>query len=321
MTGNNQSLTNRQTIVFLVWKSLGYPYRIVLSLTIILGGFVMQYIHFDVLPGIILLFTGMLLLLPRGYDNRLNLGKYDPGAEWEEVGRHKLEEFLQFEKKVKRWDRSFFDISNSLGCFGFFILLAAGGFLFVTYISDGNTTLKIIFWDMAVLLVPFWFTGLRKIHTIPSLSLKMKFIVNLLKQMDIPLGGHQVECFFLLSGKEKKIPKDVKFRVNIKDHHEDFLGLYGQVVLNRVQNTPYPYFYVVLVAKKGFGMKKSMKEKKVELLNPRYTRVEHKNQKDVEVMVIRRDTKAASRGYHTKQKQAIQLLQDGINAAEKIAVK
>ena len=168
MTGNSQSSNGRQTIVFFIWKSLGYSTRIFLSFAIILAGFIIQYINFNTFPGIIFLFVGMLFLLPRGYDNRLNLGKFDPNAEWEEVARHKLDEFIHFEKKVKKWDRSFFDISNTLGCFGFFLLLLAGGVLGFIMVGSRSIHMNIIFWDMVVLLMPFWFTGLRKIHTIPQ---------------------------------------------------------------------------------------------------------------------------------------------------------
>jgi hypothetical protein len=73
------------------------------------------------------------------------------------------------------------------------------------------------------------------------------------------LQHHRVTVLMLLKGREAKLPDDVKFKVDIEGQHPDFLGLYGQVVLNEVQGTSYPYFYVVLVAREGFGLEEAFK--------------------------------------------------------------
>jgi len=99
--------------------------------------------------------------------------------------------------------------------------------------------------NTAVLLLPHWVTGLRRISLIlkPALKRKMYVIKEILHGARKSLKEHEVEFYMLLSGKDAKIPNDAKFKIEIKDHHPDFLGLYGQVVMNNVQGTLYPYHH------------------------------------------------------------------------------
>jgi hypothetical protein len=119
----------------------------------------------------------------------------------------------------------------------------------------------------------------------------------------------------LLKGAGKtKVPDDVKFKVEISGHHPDFLGLYGQVVTNEVQGSSYPYFYVVLVARRGFGLPEIGRRH----AGPSGTVVEIKNQDEVEVLVIRQKTTKKS-GYHTPPSRCVEIFMDGLDLAEKAA--
>ena len=118
----------------------------------------------------------------------------------------------------------------------------------------------------------------------------------------------------LLKGSDAKIPDDIKFKVDVEGRHPDFLGLYGQVVLNEVQGSSYPYFYVVLVARQGFGLADAHREYK----SPRRIISEIKNQGQVEVLVIRQKTTKKS-GYHTNPKKSAQIFLEGLELAEQIA--
>jgi hypothetical protein len=118
----------------------------------------------------------------------------------------------------------------------------------------------------------------------------------------------------LLRGAEAKLPDDVKFKVDIQDHHPDFLGLYGQVVLNEVQGSSFPYFYVVLVARRGFGLT----EAKESYIDPRGMTTELKYQGEVEVFVIRQTTTKTS-GYHTKPTKALRIFLEGLGLAKRVA--
>ncbi|MCB0288657.1 MAG: hypothetical protein KDH97_00210, partial [Calditrichaeota bacterium] len=136
----------------------------------------------------------------------------------------------------------------------------------------------------------------------------------LLKHMEPSLKDHRVELLMLLKGKDQQLPDDIKFKVDIRDRDKDFLGLYGQVVLNLVQGKAYPYFYMVLVAKDGYGLKKHFQNYRP----PVNVTKELKRQDKVEVLVIRQTTSRTS-GYHTSEATMVMLFQEGLQLAEKAA--
>ncbi len=306
-------------VVFKVWQSLTYKKRILLSSALILTGLVLQILSKTLLPGVVLVFFGNLFLLPSGYDNRVKIGRYNPKAGWEEVGESKLTEFLQVDRKIRKWDRSSMDITNGLGFFTFLILVAALFILFLVSLEDNNKPLEIISVNGALLLVPFWITGVRSKFRLLKVTRKIDLILKLLSEEEVQarLKPHDADYYFLMGGeKETKVPVDVKFRVNIENRHPDFLGLYGQIVLNNVQNTSYPYFYVVIVARRNFGLDRVYKN-----YVPDKTMVkEYKIQSDVEVLVIRQKTTKA-KGYYTKDKQVLNIFSEGLRLAEQAAIK
>jgi hypothetical protein len=306
-------------VVFKIWKSLAYKKRIILSSVLIIIGLLLQLIFRTLLPGVVIVFIGNLFLLPSGYDNRIKIGRFNPKAAWENVGASKLEEFLNLDKKIKKWDRSSMDISNALGFFTFLIVAAVLVILFLISQAESNKALEILSINGAVLLIPFWITGVRSKYRILKAVQKIKLILKLLskEESQAKLKPHDVDYYFLMGGeKEAKAPVDVKFRVNIKNRHEDFLGLYGQIVLNYVQSTSYPYFYMVLVAKQGFGLDHVYKN-----YSPTPPIIkEYKKQSDVEVLVIRQRTTRKS-GYNTKDKQVLKIFLEGLQVAEQAAVK
>lgn len=306
-------------VVFKIWKSLAYKKRILLSSVLIAAGLVIQILSQKLLPGVAFVFLGNLFLLPSGYDNRVKIGLYNPKALWEEVGESKLREFLQVDKKIKKWDRSSMDITNGLGFFTFLILTAVLVVLFVVSQEDNNKPLEILSVNGALLLIPFWVTGVRSKFRLLKVTRKIDLILKLLSEEDVQvkLKPHDLDYYFLMGGeKEAKAPVDVKFRVNIENRRPDFLGLYGQIVLNYVQNTSYPYFYVVLVAKQNFGLDRVYKN-----YVPDKTMVkEYKIQGDVEVLVIRQKTSKGG-GYYTKDKHVLNIFSEGLRLAEQAAVK
>jgi hypothetical protein len=183
-------------------------------------------------------------------------------------------------------------------------------------VNEHDPFVMILAVDIGVLLLPHWVTGLRGIMTLPNLLLKIKLIRKLLADIEGLIAQHQAEFFMLLKGGETKLPDDVKFRVKIQGQHPDFLGFYGQIVTNTVSSKTYPYLYVVLVAKQGFGLNRSF-----ERYTPSRKIVkEYKEEGDVEVFVIRQHTTRTS-GYHTKYKDARRIFLEGLEVAEKSAVE
>lgn len=313
-------------VVFKLWQSLGYKTRVLYCGLFILLGLAMQLYSKELLPGVVLVFLGNIFLLPSGYDNRVKVGKFDPQADWQEIKEYKLKEFLDKLRTVKKWDLSSMDISNGLGFFVF--LLFTGGIVLLgwNYFEENESIYLLLAVNAAVLLLPYWVTGLRAIGVNSTIALtnasrKVKIIFALLadKRIKLLMGKHDVDYYVVLKGEEGKtqLPVDFKFRVNIKDRHKDFLGLYGQIVNNTVQGTVYPYFYTVMVAKKGFGLGEVyhgyQHDKKLV--------TEFNVQGDVEVMVIRQNTKKGSKGYYTNNKQVKTIFVEGLLLAEQAAVK
>jgi hypothetical protein len=326
MAGLLLSAEERGIVTFWVWNTLSYPLRLLVSVGCIAAGFGLQGLFalsaqfpnllLTVLPGAVLIFIGNLFLLVRGFDNRIKLGKFSADAGWEQVADDKLREIEELVKRMRKWDRSFLDVSNTRGKFPFVAMLI-GIWIASVYAVDENDLLVLILTvDIGVLLLPHWVTGLRGIMTQPNLLLKTKLIRKLLKDIGGLIAQHQVEFFMLLKGQEAKLPDDVKFRIKIQGQHPDFLGFYSQVVTNTVSSKTYPYFYVVLVARQGFGLSQSF---------DRYTPSrgivkEYKEEGDVEVFVIRQHTTRTS-GYHTKYKTVRRIFLEGLEVAEKAAVK
>lgn len=305
-------------VVFIIWKSLHYKIRLFISIAFILAGFITQYLEFALFPGVILILAGNLLLLPAGISNLKNLGIFEPDSNWEKVEKHKLDEYLDMDLKSRKWDLSAIDVTNALGGFIFVILFLGLGFLILAAISNNNTTMIIATVDAMVLLLPYWLSGFRSIFNVSQLTMKVKLVKELLAKMETRLQAHKVEYYFLLRGKDKRIPMDVKFRVHLAGQHKDFLGFYGQTTINGQANgVAYPYFYVVLVARQGYGLDdiymtlpKNLKIKK-----------EFKIQEDVEVIVIRQNTDSVSMGYRTTPKQVEAIFLEGLALAEKVALK
>lgn len=301
---------DRGIVVFHVLPGLAYGTRWTVALTLIVAGILWQTATGTIAPGVIVLACGNLLLLVRGYDNRVDLGSYDPTAQWERVDPRMLDDLLVLDRAIRQWDRSALDLTNPLGSGAF---LAVAGALAATVVMD-PVGLRVLGVDGLVLLLPHWITGIRRILVRPKLIVRLEMLKTLLESSARFLEPHTVHLNVLLEGTDVRVPKDAKFKIDIAGRHDDFLGLYGQLVINEVQGTSYPYFYVVLVAKRGFGLGPVAREYDP---GPNLVR-EFKSQGEVEVLVIRQLTTDQS-GYHTDGAVALRILKHGLRLAEQVA--
>ena len=317
------SQQQREIVVFPILPLIPYWKRFLIGFGCILAGFFLQYLWwyqtFFIVVSFMLILAGNLFLVVGGYDNRVKFGKYKPDSGWEPIDKDKLLEIGALVKKMKKWDRSAIDISNKLGVFTLIviaIIVAIAGLIG----SDGDDRLLIVLaGDAILLLFPHWISGTRSIQTQPNLLLKIDLLEELLGRADVKehLHAHELEYLLLLKSKgDKKVPEDVKLRVDIQNQDPEFLGLYAQIVVNRVKDKKYPYFYVVLVAKKGYGFKQTF----TGYTPPPKIIKEFKKQSDVEVLVIRQKTTKTS-GYHTKKKTVRRIFLEGLELAEELAVK
>jgi hypothetical protein len=312
--------SDRGTVVFWLLPGVTYNRRLAIRFVMIAAGFALQLPSGNIFPGLLLILAGNCLLLVKGYDNRVDAGAFDADTHWERVGVEKLEELKALDKKMRRWDRSLLDITNPFGAFIFLVLI---GLLVLVVIfavgADGvlGRRAGILALDAGVLFVPHWLTGIRSILRRPGLLVRIEAMESVLDRAKRRVEDHQVALLMLLSGgADVAIPEDVKFKIDIAGRDPDFLGLYGQIVINEVQGTSFPYFYVVLVARRGFGLKDAFSRHQT---GGKVTK-EFKLEDEVEVMVLRQHTTKKS-GYHTKPAMATAIFREGLELAERVAVK
>lgn len=312
--------SEQDIIVFHVMKSLAYSRRIMISLGLIGLGFLLQILIYPAIWPVIFVFAGNLFLLVKGYDNRVEFGKFIPDSNWEKCDETKLIELERFHQKMEAWDRSALDITNPLGLTVLIVIIVV---LIIFAVVDKILQIHIfpvIVANTVALLLPHWITGTRNILHKPKLMLKIQAVRKLIDSFRSQLkeNGHEIDYYLLLEGAQTRVPADCKFRVNIKGQHPDFLGFYGQVVLNTVKGNHYTYFYVVLVAKEGYGLQKAHKDYVQPFPKPKIIE-EYTRQTDVEVFVLRQDTTASGSGYYTNEKAIRAIFQEGLRLAEKYA--
>lgn len=297
---------DRGIVVFKIAPSMPYGPRLIVSFGLVVAGFVVQLLTASFLGGAVLLLLGNLLLLVQGYDNRVDFGRFKPDAEWRREDIGKLAELDRLDQNIRMWDISALDVTNALGAAVFVILAGA---LVLCAVRTGGF-LQILALDALVLLTPHWVTGIRSILVRPTLMIKVRALREVLDAAKSNLTDHQVHLLTQLSGAQAKVPQDLKVKIEIRGQSPDFLGVYGQVVLNQVQGRGYPYFYCVLVARQGAGLQTTF-----DAYQPSAGIVkEFKRQDQVEVLVIRQKTTRTS-GYHTKTPAALLILKDALRLA------
>lgn len=305
------SSADRGVVVFLFWQSLSYGKRLALAFGLILAGFVIQVVTASFLAGVLLLLAGNLLLLVKGYNNRVDFGRYDAAAQWETADMGKLDEIQALDKKIRQWDSSLLDVSDLKGGCLFAAVLAGLGF--TALVTPGFA--RVLALDSMFLLLPHWITGIRSTLLLPRLLVKVKTARELLQDANVrrQMKDDRVDLMVLLKGKEKRLPDDLKLRVRLLGQHPDFLGLYAQVVVNEVNGTSYPYLYAVLIAKRGFGLRSAFDRYQT---GPGLIK-EFKDQDEVQVLVIRQKTTAQS-GYSTSCQTACRIFLDGLSLARAV---
>jgi hypothetical protein len=308
----------RDSVRFHFAKSLPYNVRISLTLLLLIVGFFLQLLFMNPVYGIPFLLVGIGLVLVKGYDSRARIKSFDLDPSWKTVTTDEIQEIEDLRKRSRKWDSDALDISNPLG---FFSLIFFGGLAFAVAVglgvlSDDFRVTVILAVDTAIVLIPLWFSGIRRILKQPNLAIKVKIILNLseefasLKKEDEKFKP----ALMLATGKKSEtVPVDARFSVAFPDAPEGFYGLQAQINLNVVQGTSYPYFYCVLAAKPGFGL--SPYKNKIRLADNIIC--EYQKDKRAEVIVIRQHTTKKS-GYHTKDPKCAEILSVALQGGREI---
>lgn len=314
------AVERRGEIRFYLGKSLPYGARLALAFVLMAAGIVLQLAapSFNGAPfvvgGCAAMLAGVSLLLVRGYENKV---REVPGtAEWRPARRMEIDRILELNKEQVRWDQDFFDITSGLGLLGLIMVavLIGGAVVFANKFSERFATLIAL--DAAVLLLPFWITGVRSILKNDRLIVKIKTLLAVEKAYTAagPLEG--VNFLWQLqtakaTGDAGDVPHDIKAMLQFENAPATFLGLQMQVSINSVQGTDYPYFYCVLVARPELGLLKRR------IPSPGSYTIEPNNQGDVDVLVVRQTTTKKS-GYHTNNKAAANVFLYALGLARQI---
>ena len=311
----------RDSVRFHFAKNLPYSTRIALALLLLIAGFALQIYFMKALYGAPLIFIGVCLVLVKGYDSRLRVKGFTQDPNWKTVSIEKIQEIEQLRKKNRKWDRDALDISSWLGVLSLLLIgcVALIGALILGELAKDLRVTGILAIDIAILMVPLWFSGMRFIMKQPNLAIKVRMILWLHKAFqDRRRKGEEFRPALMLSrgDGDKTIPNDARFSVAFPDSPEGFYGLQAQINLNVVQGTSYPYFYCVLAAKPGFGL--SRYKKKIPLA--KRIICEYQEDKRAEVLVIRQYTTRKS-GYHTKERQCVDILTNALEGARLICQK
>lgn len=311
-------VVQNKSVEFHVWNTLKYPARMGIALGLISVGLLLQIVFYNFYVGLIFLVAGNVLLLSKGYHNLKDKGSFSAEATWQKADRSKIDEIKEHVKKIKKWDKASVDISNIRGILQLLALLLVAVIVMIAggrygYSFDENPRVFLAF-DLLILLLPHWFSGMRQIDAVPNLMFKLNFFDEVFEKADSLIQSYPPEFHVLLKqGETTKLPTDLKVRFDLHCKNPEFLGMYAQIVVNTVQSEQFPYLYVVLVAKKSFGLRSYFHSFEV----PKGVSREFKEQKEVDVLIIRQHTTKTS-GYHTKPKKAKSILATGIGVLQQM---
>lgn len=312
----------RGDIHFVLARSLPYRKRLGLMLALLAAGFLLQVLGCQfqaglaVVVGAGLLLAASLLGIVKGYTN---IPEALPPSRWEwRAGDRKgLEKILEIARKSKDWDQSLIDVSCAPGCLTFgFVAMAVGVGAFLLLSTGQRAAAGILVVDAAILLAPYWITGVRDILTNAPLTVKVENLLAVYAGWEAAPDASETMSVQLQMSEhgEGGVPLDAKLILQLPALGPDFYGVQTQVVLNNVQGRDYPYLYCVLVAKPELEMPARLRSVTADAANDAESRnrtrgwfspapdaicAEWSRKDGLDILVIRQATTKTS-GYHTK---------------------
>lgn len=290
-------------VQFYLAKALPYRKRLSIAFSLMAAGLLLQM--FSSAPSLTWLgvggvVAGVVMLLVKGYQNKPK-GLETKAAEWKTVSRQEVERIIEINEQQRRWDQSAVDITCGRGC-GVLILATVVFMILNGVVSSISPGLGgLLFINGAVMLLPFWLTGVRFILKNDSLIVKTRILLRMDDSLNLDKRDGEEFQFQIQTSKAKgqdgEVPADIKAILLFHNGPPSFLGLQMQVAINEVQGNSYPYFYCVLVARTEFrGLSKQALS-----ATPPDVILESKRENEVDIVVIRQYTTRTS-GYHTKDK-------------------
>lgn len=240
---------------FLV-SGIGVRARFLIAAGLFAAGLATWFLGGSKLAGLAVLAVGHLPLWVRRQTTTPLEMSWSDAQVWAPVEDPWLERIQGLRKRGKTWDRSPWDITNALGCFG--LLVAVGVILGLAFLSCrwlGQESLGEFAVPALVLFVPFWFNGIRTVHDPSQLEKKGAALEIARATIQKVASGtfDFVPMVALREGARGKYPVDARLMLRpTQDDDTGFLGVQLQVSINTVQNVDYPYLYAVILGKDDF---------------------------------------------------------------------
>ncbi|MGB3340575.1 MAG: hypothetical protein WBB37_03740 [bacterium] len=297
---------------YLVFNQISPRSRILVSVLLVGVGFLLQLTTRNILAGLPFIIACLILNFLRGISvKRVSAKKLT----WQEVTPAKIDQVLQQCKRIKKFR------SKDAGCLIGVVILFIFGFSFglplISLLVRLNLAFLATIVNAIILFGGLAFSG-RKSAWMPSaLDIKAEIVKRMLESTFIKKYPQAQAIPYLEVGesKEGSFPNDARLMIGFKDAPKDFIGLQGQISINSVKGRPYPYFYVVLIAKHSFDILKKFGKQSFDKLV-----VERKKTSEVDVIVIRQRTTKTS-GYHTNTGVQDYTLETGLKVVENLLKK
>lgn len=301
------------TLRFSLFKGASYRRRLLIVGLLAAAGLVLQIVFFSFWAGAPFLVAAVVGSWVVGLDSQLDKRSFHHDIAWETAPFDRVATILRLDRAGRRWDFSLLDISNPTGC-GVFVALMAGAFALVLLAEAqaGRSAAMIVGGDFVLLILAQWFSGMRSRYRQADLVIKAEHVLAVMRTMreEVEREG-ELRAQLRMGGRdEKRAPSDLKISVHYPKAPAHFLGVQAQIVLNRVQGRPYPYFYAVVVTRLGHGLFAAARS----VALPPGVILETKTQKDVDVAIVRQHTTRTS-GYHTKPNVSCRILRTALAIA------
>jgi hypothetical protein len=308
------------------------PANKTLGLVLVISGLAVQLYFLHVLSwlvGLAAVLFGCIKLMPRGGSNApKRLGKRKDKIAWEFKTPEGPKLFSMgdwaeiSQEQFKRFDQLFaLSSRSSTGCITGLLWLFVSIALFGWFVGsvayefeNVPSWVSFFFPNLFIFSLVFAIGGNVSTWEPPGLRRKLAVYRNILPVLNQAQGlvvKAYAKYYEAYEG-NNKIPYDLQVKANWEGASKDFYGLQFQVSENSVQSAVFPYFYAVIVAKRGYLIKQKLRG----MVLPKPDVTTYSTEDDVEIVVMRQDPDARSDGYHTKPLDQIRITAGAMNMFE-----
>jgi len=299
----------REHSTYLIFDRISFRMRTFFSVLLVAIGFLVQLTTTNILAGLPFIVFCSVFNLLRG----ISIKKIVPKKlTWQEVTPNKIDDVIVQCDQIKRFR------SSNVGCIVVVVLfifgLSFGAPLVFSLLSSVPFALTATVVNALILFAVLGVGGRKSAWMPYALDIKAQIVQRMLSSplLKAEPGTMAVPYIEIGEGDDGTFPNDVRFLVKFKDAPDDLIGLQGQISINTVKGRPYPYFYVVIIAKHAFKLFEKCRREELDKLV-----IEHKQTDEVDVVVIRQRTTKTS-GYHTDDRIQDHILRQGIVLTRKI---